>query len=216
MWGFLRPDSKFILYANKFCDLIALNLVMLVFCIPVFTIGTSITAMHYVLLKILRDELSGGVIRNFWNSFKSNFKQATRIWLIYLPVGALILWDLLMFHKGLLTLPTVLKYLLIVLGVLWMISLNWSLILQSRYVNPIKATIRNSLLFCLFHPLDTLLINAVLCIPFVLIILLPQLTPVVLFCGFGLSGMLGAGIYSRIFTWHESELSKEIENNERR
>ena len=212
MWNFLRPDSKFMLYANKFCDLIALNLMMLIFCIPVFTVGTSITAMHYVLLKILRNELSGGVIRTFWTAFKSNFKQATQLWLIYLPAGVLILWDLLMFHKGLIPLPTVLKYVLIVLGIVWMLSLNWALILQSRYDNPIKATIRNSLLFCLFHPLDTLLISAVLCIPFVLIVFLPQLMPVILICGFGLSGILAAGLYSRIFIRHETEPSSEGES----
>lgn len=165
-------------YANKVCDLIALNLMLLLFCIPVFTVGAAVSAMHYVLLKILRDELSGGVIRTFWTAFRSNFKQGTLLWLIYLPVGLLLLLDLLLFNKGLMTLPAVLKYLLIALGVIWMLSLNWSLILQSRYENPIKATIRNSFLFCLFHPVDTLLISAVLCIPFVMIVFIPQLTPV--------------------------------------
>ncbi len=203
MWNFLRPDSKFMYYANKFCDLIALDLIMLLFCIPVFTIGVSISAMHYVLLKIFRDELSGGVIRTFLSAIKSNFKQATLLWLIYLPLGVLLVMDLLLFNKGLLPLPAILKYLLIVLGIVWMFSLNWTLILQSRYDNSKKATVRNSFLFCLFHPLDSILINAVLCIPFVLIVFLPQLTPIVLFCGFGLSGILSTALYSRIFIKHE-------------
>lgn len=209
MWYFLHPDSKFMFYANKFCDLIALNLVMLVFCIPVLTIGTSITAMHYVLLKIFRDELSGGVIRTFFTAFKNNFKQSTLLWLIYLPVGVLIVLDLLLFNKGLLPLPEILKYLLIVLGVIWMFSVNWALILQSRYDNSIKITIRNSFLFCLFHPLDSILISAVQCIPFVLIVFIPQLTPIILFCGFGLSGILAAALYNRIFIWHEKKASQE-------
>ena len=209
MWNFLHPDSKFMFYANKFCDLIALNLVMLLFCIPVFTIGTSITAMHYVLLKILRDELSDGVIRTFWTTFKNNFRQATLLWLIYLPVGVLIALDLLLFNKGLLPLPEILKYLLFALGIVWMLSMNWVLILQSRYDNAIKATIRNSFLFFFFHPVDSILISAVLCIPFALIVFLPQLTPVVLFCGFGLSGILSAALYNRIFIRHEGESSPE-------
>lgn len=209
MWNFLHPDSKFSFYANKFCDLIALNLVVLIFSIPVFTIGTSITAMHHILLKIYRDKLPGGVICSFWTAFKSNFRQATLLWLIYLPVGVLIGLDLLLFHKGLLPLPMILKYLLIILGVLWILSSNWAFILQSRYDNSIKATIRNSFLFCLFHPLDSLLISAVLCIPFALIILLPQLTPVVLFCGLGLSGILSTALYSHIFTRHEQLSSSQ-------
>ena len=209
MWNFLRLDSKFMSYAYKFSDLIALNLLMLVFCMPVFTIGAAITAMHYVLLKILRDELSGGVTRTFLAAFKNNFKQAALLWFIYLPVGALLVLDLLLFNKGLLPLPQILKYLLIALIIVWMLSMNWALILQSRYDNTAKETIRNSFLFCLFHPLDSILISAVLCIPFVLIVFIPQLTPVVLFCGFGLSGILAAALYSRIFIWHEKKASQE-------
>lgn len=205
MWNFLRPDSKFIFYANKFCDLIALNLIVLVCSVPVVTIGAATAAMHNVLLKIYRDTLEGGVIRSYFRAFRGNFKQGTQLWLICLPVGVLIGLDLLLFHKGLFSLPVILKYLLIVLGILWILGLNWVLILQSRYDNPIKITIRNAFLFCLFHPLDSILISAVLCIPAALIILLPQLTPVVLFCGIGLSGILSSALYSRIFARHEQQ-----------
>lgn len=165
--------------------------------------------MHYVLLKILRDELSEGVIRTFWSAFRSNFRQATLLWLICLPLGILLALDLLLFNKGLLPLPGILKYLLIALGILWILTTNWALILQSRYDNAIKATIRNSFLFCLFHPVDSILISAVLCIPYALVVFLPQLTPVVLFCGFGLSGILSTALYNRIFIRHEGESSPE-------
>ena len=209
MWNFLRPDSKFMIYANKASDLMGLNLLMLLFCLPVFTLGPSVTAMHYVLLKILRDELEEGVIRTFWKAFRSNFKQATLLWLIYLPIGLLLGLDLLLFHKGLFPLPQILKYFLIALLVVWLLNLNWALILQSRYYNPVKVTLRNALLFCLFHPIDTLLISAVLCVPFALIIFMPEMTPVVLLCGFGLSGILAAALYNRIFIHHEKETTQE-------
>lgn len=201
-------------YANKVCDLIGLNLLMLLFCIPVFTLGASVTAMHYVLLKILRDELEEGVIRTFWGAFKSNFRQSTLLWLIYLPIGLLLGLDLLLFHKGLFPLPEILKYFIMALGVVWLLNLNWALILQSRYYNPVKVTLRNALLFCLFHPIDTLLMGAVLCIPFALIIFLPELTPVVLSSGFGLSGMLAAAMYNRIFIRHEQEAEEAATKEE--
>ena len=196
-------------YANKACDLMGLNLLMLLFCLPVFTLGASVTAMHYVLLKILRDELEEGVVRTFWSAFKSNFRQSTLLWIIYLPIGLLLGLDLLLFHKGLFPLPQILKYFLIALMVVWLLNLNWALILQSRYYNSIKVTLRNALLFCLFHPIDTLLISVVLCVPFALIIFMPELTPVVLICGFGFSGILAAALYNRIFIHHEQEAAEE-------
>jgi len=126
-----------------------------------------------------------------------------------MPLGALLVLDLLLFNKGLLPLPGVLKYFLIALGIVWILSTNWALILQSRYDNSIKITIRNSSLFCLFHPFDSILISAVQCVPFVLVVFIPHLTPVVLFCGFGLSGILAAALYNRIFIWHEAKSSSE-------
>ena len=48
----------------RIADAVTLSVFWVICSLPVFTIGVSISAMHYVLLKIFRDELSGGVIRN--------------------------------------------------------------------------------------------------------------------------------------------------------
>ena len=44
-------DSPVMRFLGKVADLMILNLVTLLCCIPVVTIGASLTAMHYVLLK---------------------------------------------------------------------------------------------------------------------------------------------------------------------
>lgn len=44
--------------------------------------GASLTAMHYVILKIYRDE-DTYVFRDFWRSFKMNFRQSS--WTLELP-----------------------------------------------------------------------------------------------------------------------------------
>ena len=54
-------------------DLIVLNLLFLVCCIPVVTIGPAITALHYVTTKMAgeKDGTPGG--GNFFKSFRANF-----------------------------------------------------------------------------------------------------------------------------------------------
>ena len=76
-------DSPVMRFLGRLADLMILNLVTLLCCLPVVTIGASLTAMHYVLLKMVRNEESY-IVRSFFKSFKQNFKQATVIWLIIL------------------------------------------------------------------------------------------------------------------------------------
>ena len=80
-------DNKFFTVMGRVADLIMLNVVFLICCLPIVTIGASLTALHYVTLKMARNEESY-IIRSFFKSFKQNFKQATVINLIMLAVAS--------------------------------------------------------------------------------------------------------------------------------
>lgn len=47
-------DNKFFTFMGRVADLILLNIIFLLSCIPIVTIGASITAMYYVTLKMAR------------------------------------------------------------------------------------------------------------------------------------------------------------------
>ena len=74
-------DSPVMRFLSRMADLMIMNLVVTICCIPIVTIGASITAMHYVMLKLVRGE-DGYIVKDFFKSFKQNFKQSTIIWLI--------------------------------------------------------------------------------------------------------------------------------------
>ena len=86
-------DNKFFTVMGHVADLMILNIVFLICCLPVVTIGASLTALHYVTLKMARNEESY-IVRSFFKSFKQNFRQATIINLIMLAVGAVLYVDL--------------------------------------------------------------------------------------------------------------------------
>lgn len=75
-------DSPVMQALNKVADLIWLNILTMVCCIPIITVGAALTAQHYVVLKMVRNR-EGYITRSFFKSFKANFKQATCIWLIF-------------------------------------------------------------------------------------------------------------------------------------
>ena len=87
---FFNYDSPFWSFMSRIADLVIVNILWLVFCIPVFTIGASTAAMYRVTLNLVRGE-GGGVVRSFWASFKLNFKQGVLLFLILLIPTLLVL-----------------------------------------------------------------------------------------------------------------------------
>ena len=195
-----NPDSKFTHFTNKFSDLITLNLWFVLTSIPIITVGASTTSMHYVLLKIYCDELEYSVTKNFFQAFKQNFCQATVIWILYVIFAALLFADFFF-----MTNPFLLKILLIIAALLLCLSLGWVFILQSRYVNPIYATIRNAVVFSIMHPVDTSLMFALILLPILLFLCKPSTIPILFICGFSISGIIQTAIYNRIMLKIESE-----------
>lgn len=86
-------DNKFFTFMSRVADLIILNILCVVCCIPIVTIGPSICAMFYVTLKMVRNEESY-IVRGFFKSFKQNLKQGIIINLIMLAAGILLAFDI--------------------------------------------------------------------------------------------------------------------------
>ena len=82
-FGFMNYDSRFSRALNRLTELVLLNFVFILTCIPIFTIGAAITALYSITLKMARNE-EGYIIQGFFKDFKNNFKQATAFWLIEL------------------------------------------------------------------------------------------------------------------------------------
>ena len=56
MREFFDMEGPFFRGLSTMADLMILNLLALICCLPVITAGASLTALHYVCLKILRGE----------------------------------------------------------------------------------------------------------------------------------------------------------------
>ena len=76
---------------EKVGDLLLINLLFVVCSLPVVTIGASATAMYYVLGRIRRQE--GTVTKDFFRSFRENFRQASLYWGVLLLVALALYWN---------------------------------------------------------------------------------------------------------------------------
>ena len=95
---FFSYDSKFSQLFLKLSYGCCLNILWLICCLPVVTIGASTTALYYTSFKIAKDEGSF-ITTMFFRSFRQNFKQATIIWLIMLVTGLLIGADAILLYR---------------------------------------------------------------------------------------------------------------------
>lgn len=94
MSGFFSSDNKFFTLMSKIFDLMMLSLLWLVLCIPIITIGPASTAVYYAMVKVIRRERSY-LFKEFFRSFKLNFKQGAILTLIYGVMAAVIYVDLM-------------------------------------------------------------------------------------------------------------------------
>ena len=191
-------DSKFMHYANRFADLMGLNLLTFVCCLPIITAGASLTAMHRVLLAIYRDE-EGYIVKGFFKSFKENFKQATVIWLIYLGLITFAVTDFILLYKGGLQIHAFFKYALGFVALLIAFSFVWVFVLQSRYENKVVQTIKNSIVVGCSHFAYSAMMIILMVSPIILAMVWDMGMPIMFLFGFTAPGLLQTMLYSRVF-----------------
>ena len=157
-------DNKFFTVMGRVADLIMLNVVFLICCLPIVTIGASLTALHYVTLKMTRNEESY-IIRSFFKSFKQNFKQATVINLIMLAVAAILYMDLRIVGNIDGTMSQVLYIVFFAFGILYMMVFLYIYPVLAKFYNSIKNTFRNAFLMAIRHLPYTVLMAVITLLP---------------------------------------------------
>lgn len=78
---FFSVDSPVYQFMQRLWDIFLLNLLWVLFCIPIVTIGGSTIAAFSVLLRMSEDK-EGHVAKDFFKAFKENFKQGVLIGLL--------------------------------------------------------------------------------------------------------------------------------------
>lgn len=187
-------EHPFLRLLSKISDLFVLNLMTLVLCLPIVTIGASITAAHYTALKLHRGE--SYVMQSFWKSFKENFKQSTIIWMIFSLFFVVEYLAFITLSNGTTETDLTMQGVIVATGVFGICFMLWVFPLQSKFVNKIWKTIYTSFVMTFKHIIRTVLLLAVFVLPF----LLPaEGFPVVLLFGFSVPIYLSAIIYNKPF-----------------
>lgn len=188
--------TKFLEFATKLSELMWLNFLTFLCCLPIFTIGAATSAMHTVLIQIYRNEEEKLTV-TFFRAFGKNFKQATLVWLIYLAVYFLLWVD----YRAMQVLENAsLKYLDLLVPVLAFIttlSLSWAFVLQCRYNLSVKDVFVYSLTRIVAFPIRTLFMGFAIIIPIVFALMFPSYQIMVVLLGLAVPGIFQTCFYNK-------------------
>jgi uncharacterized membrane protein YesL len=164
MAGLFNAENKLWSGINSAVDAILLNFMWLITCIPIITIGVSTTAFYYTTHKVIRNQRSG-IWTEYWSSFKSNFKQATKTWLIFLVLFVIFYCDITICTQYLQAGEQigVLAWFFIVLTALTMVWFMYVFAYMARFENDLKTTLKNGAVMLFTNPLSSVQILVIMC-----------------------------------------------------
>lgn len=195
------PDSKFMIFCGKLVDLTKINLLWLICCLPVFTIGASTTAMITALYAYREGEKCGSKV--FFAAFRTHFGKATILWLVMAFFAAMLILDYCI--VAYLDFPGRMAVIVLIFFIAFALILVAGMIfpLLSQFPSTIREMAVNALLLCLANLPKMLLVTAMNLLPVLLFLLLPQVFLLLgflwLICGFSLMALYDIAVIEKIF-----------------
>ena len=202
MKGFFRCDGYLWKIMTVIMYVVGLNLLFLLCCVPILTIGASNTAMYAVLLRYQQGE-EPDILRGFFRAFRDNFGKSTLIWILMLILAGTLGLNYYFLHQNQIPaaawIRVLLNLILIALIVLWV------------YVFPAIACFENSvkgyLVYCISLAAAklpaTILLLLIQTLPLLTLLFLAQyLPPAVLLlicCGGTLPAWFSGRVLLRLF-----------------
>ena len=166
----LQKDGKFVKVLNRIADLVGLNLLAILFCIPIITIGACITAVYGCIFRI-QEKREGYLTKDFWKLFKECFRSSTIIYLVGVAVVAMLYLDYQIFATD--SRLDILQVLVVAGGILVAEIFTYAFPMESYFENSLKATVKNALLLGISNIPYTLLMLGINVFPFFLVARIP-------------------------------------------
>lgn len=151
----LNLDNPFFHAMGRLGDVVLLNLLWVVCCIPVVTAGASTAALLTVARKMAAGD-DHRVWKSFFQAFRRNWKQAAMLWLILAAAGALFLADVFLAYRMPGAEGSLLRGTGIGLCLVWLAAAGNAFALVARYEYTPGRVLRDALYLAVRRPLSAL------------------------------------------------------------
>lgn len=192
------PASKLL---TNVCNLILVNLIFMITCLPIVTIGASLCGLYKVLFKIINKEPEISVFKVYLTEFKRCFLRATALWIPMIAICLFFALELYWILNGLEGTSQWMMVPILLVAVLMFCIAIYYFPLLAVFDNTTKETFRNSILLGIGNLPTTIM---VFMIHFGMFILLARgdaisvaIRSLMIFCGFSLIGLIATFFINR-------------------
>ena len=189
-------------FLGSFSDFVILNILFLITCIPLVTIGPAISALYTITLREARNE-QGYIVHSYLFALKENFKRSFLLFVLYALVGSILLYNLAFWAQIKTGLGTAFLIVIACCTLLYVISLLYVFALSARFENSLKQTVKNSLLIALANPMQTLFILLITLIGFTLAYVSPIIRVFLVIFGFAFLAYCTSFPLTKVFSKYE-------------
>lgn len=170
----LDPDSPIMSFLARVADLVILNVLWLLCCLPVVTIGASTTAMYHVV-RHLQEESISSVTRDFFRSFKSDFRQATPVYLLLLiPTAAVVMNAWILSAQSSDVVPVYVRAIWMVSALMLTFVVSFVYPVMAYFDDTVWKTLRTAAVLAVAKLPRTVLISAINLLPIIMLFVSPS------------------------------------------
>ena len=202
MNSLFNPDNPIFHFLSRIADIIFLNLLFLLCCIPIITVGPSISALYYCMLKIIRNRDSS-ITGKFFQSFRENLKQGSLLSIIFLLATLFLVVDIKICNAMEGAMLNYVQIPLYLFCIILIVTVSYVFPLLAQFENTNINLIKNAFMLSISNFGYTAVIVAFHAIPFLLFFYLPELFilnfPIFLSVGFSLIAMINSKMFVKIF-----------------
>lgn len=198
----LNEDNVIHIFLNKLGDIIVANLLFLVCCIPIITIGPALTALYHCMLRTVKGN-NNGTTKTFFRAFKENFRQSLIVWLGLLAVGFILFLNIRFLQNTASVVSKPLFYVSLGIAGLVIILALYIFPVIAAFANTTVNLLKNAYVFAFLHFPSTLAIAVITILPMFMtyrdVKLLPLYACCWFFFGFGLTAYVNSLLLYRMF-----------------
>ncbi|MBR4084918.1 MAG: YesL family protein [Lachnospiraceae bacterium] len=195
---FFDYDSPLMSALTKVANLMILNLLTLICCIPVITAGAALTALHYMCLKMVRNEDSY-IVKGYFVAFKESFKQATKVWLVLLLIILVLAGDFLIINLSGIQFPYWFHVVFYVVGIIALFECMMVFPIMGKFENTTLRTMKNALIISVAKFPITILMVVMNIVPIAIVLYFLQIVPIALMFGFAVPAYFSEKLLNKYF-----------------
>jgi len=212
-------DSPLMRFLSRISELMIVNVLTIICCLPIITIGPALAAAHYTLLKMARDEYSY-VAKTYFKGFKDNLKQGIQVTLLLILVVVVLWYDYFLVTESGFPFGNAIRIALIVVMVIVGMTAIYVFPVMAKFANTLGATIRNAAIMSVLQIHKTVLMAILYIIPVYVFAFMPKMFPILLMLGISVPMYLSVKLYNKFFlkieanVWAEQQMSEETTEKE--